>query len=584
MANQIEAYNHLKLGNTFYDQGNYIEACKEYQKSAEQDPDYADAYYGWGLSLRNQKNYDEAIEKYKKAIEINSNYADAYYGRGLAYYYKGNYDLAIADYDQTIKHNPDYADAYYNWGVVLANQKNYDEAIEKFQEAIQANNNYAYAYHNIAHYLWRQGKYKASLEEWEKACKAYEQTKEKAKDSKNGDHFLYYGGVLHQVFGELNKAEEIYKEGLRLNPYHIGILTSLVNLYLEKNDENTNERTMAYWKAQEAYNKAEGILKDQLKKAENAGTFLQLGKLQLTMLTTKEEYAEAEKNLRNALDGYKESAAPYTDLGVLYTRKENFKKAIEYFESAHKRDPDDLTVWSNIAETYFKLEKVEKAEAEYGKILSITPYHIESHIGLGEVYTAMGDNDGDMYNQAIWHFTEAIRIAQSKNGSKRLKKKELASIFYSRGYARVKLYETSTIRDKDENLLHYALEDFKKCFDNDRDHNKARRAKEKLEKRLSRFSQQLLTEKIGPWIISGLSLIVFIITQGSFFYGKPLFLYGPNKSITEGHYELLSLGSLIYMVAGLYLPHILKLKVAGIELEKSSVDQITTPTTFGISK
>jgi hypothetical protein len=37
------------------------------------------------------------------------------------------------------------------------------------------------------------------------------------------------------------------------------------------------------------------------------------------------------------------------------------------------------------------------------------------------------------------------------------------------------------------------------------------------------------------------------------------------------------------MVVGLYLPQILKLRVAGIELEKSSIDQAGAGGTLGIS-
>src|SRR6185295_5909551 len=49
-----------------------------------------------------------------------------------------------------------------------------------------------------------------------------------------------------------------------------------------------------------------------------------------------------------------------------------------------------------------------------------------------------------------------------------------------------------------------------------------------------------------------------------------------------GYYGLLTFGSLLFMVVGLYLPQILKLRVAGIELEKSSVDQAATGGTLGI--
>ena len=59
---------------------------------------------------------------------------------------------------------------------------------------------------------------------------------------------------------------------------------------------------------------------------------------------------------------------------------------------------------------------------------------------------------------------------------------------------------------------------------------------------------------------------------------------GDGGALSAGYYALLTFGSLIFMVAGLYLPQILKLKVAGIELEKSSVDQIGTGGTLGIRK
>jgi hypothetical protein len=72
--------------------------------------------------------------------------------------------------------------------------------------------------------------------------------------------------------------------------------------------------------------------------------------------------------------------------------------------------------------------------------------------------------------------------------------------------------------------------------------------------------------------------LVFILTQSSFFFGRPI------TSIDAGYHSLLTVGALIFMVAGLYLPQLLKLKVAGIELEKRVVDQITTSGTLGISK
>jgi hypothetical protein len=88
-----------------------------------------------------------------------------------------------------------------------------------------------------------------------------------------------------------------------------------------------------------------------------------------------------------------------------------------------------------------------------------------------------------------------------------------------------------------------------------------------------------LADRLGPLLIVLLSLTVFFFTQTSFFFHEPI------RSLKEpGYYALLSFGALIFMVAGLYLPQILKLRVAGIQLEKSAVKQITTSSTLGISK
>jgi hypothetical protein len=48
-------------------------------------------------------------------------------------------------------------------------------------------------------------------------------------------------------------------------------------------------------------------------------------------------------------------------------------------------------------------------------------------------------------------------------------------------------------------------------------------------------------------------------------------------------YLTLTLSSQVFMVVGLYLPQMLKLNVAGIELEKSAVRPIATSEALGIA-
>ena len=310
------------------------------------------------------------------------------------------------------------------------------------------------------------------------------------------------------------------------------------------------------------------------------------------------EYDDADTPLKEALEKDEEAAAPYiksakpkADLGILSMRRKKFDEAIDYFDAALRIDNDDLSLRSNLAEAYLRNSQLEDAEREFQIVLERAPNHIESKIGLGGLYTALGDaGDADMYDAAIVQYDEAIRIAHGPTGSKRLKQTELASVLYSRGYARVKLYETSKT-PKDQGRLYDARDDFKKCFKQDPNQYKARRAVEKIDKVLPPRSPQRLIEGLGPPLIFVFSIGVFFLIQVIFvasFFDRAKFprfdflVQAQHLTITE--YIAVTFGALVLMVAGSYLPQLLKLKVPGVELEKAAVDQITTLGPIGISK
>jgi len=77
------------------------EACEKYGKAVEINPQYARAYYNWGVALGEMGKHAEACEKYAKAVEI----------------------------------NPRSARAYFNWGIALALLDKTTEAMEKLDKA-----------------------------------------------------------------------------------------------------------------------------------------------------------------------------------------------------------------------------------------------------------------------------------------------------------------------------------------------------------------------------------------------------------------------------------------------------------------
>jgi tetratricopeptide (TPR) repeat protein len=302
---------------------------------------------------------------------------------------------------------------------------------------------------------------------------------------------------------------------------------------------------------------------------------VQWGNLYLNMT----EYDKAAVQYQKAVDLDNESGEPLNQLGVLSSRKEDFAKAIQYFEQALQRDSDNLKIKSNLAEAYLKGGKLDKAESQYKAILSITAKHVESEIGLGQVYTAMAESchDSDYYEEAIHHFERAIAMAENDSSaiSKKMTSRELAALYYASGYARVKLHNASkTI--KGDRLLWDARRDFKQSVKHDKENHKAERAVKKITEKSPLFSPERFLEKVGPMTIVAMSAFVFGLVQVSFL----------RKGIFHNlaFYVPVTFGSIALMVVGFYLPQLLKLKVAGIELEKSSVDQITSSGTLEIGQ
>jgi tetratricopeptide (TPR) repeat protein len=544
------------------------EAIEKYQKTLELQSDSSWAYVNWATSLSKLKKYDEAIEKCQKAIHLDSNSAEAYRMWGLALAGLRKHEEAIEKYEKAADLDNKLAWIYYSWAASLDELWRYEEAIEKYRFAAAVDHDLAYAYHNAGSILWKQGRYESAHNEFEKAREAYMRCHKISQETKDVDHFLYFGSLLQSLHYP-DEAEVVLARGLNLQPNNTNILVALTSLYLEEWQESRD--SARYWRARNTYRRAEAILNEQLKSKQDLALFLRLGGLYLAV----DELIEADKTLMDALKIDNEVSEIYNNLGVLRARQEDYAGAIRNYEAALRRAPDSLLYRSNLAEACLKAQQLDRSENEYRKVLEVAPLHLDSQIGLGECYTSMADaGDGDRYDEAITHFDVAISGASSASASKQLSKRDLASIYYSRGYAKVKKYEGSKIASK-LLLLIDALKDFEKCADFDDEHQKARRAIEKLKKQLHSFPPEWVATKVGPWVIFALSFATFCAALYSLFY---------RKAMTEGYAALLIFGSLLFMIAGLFLPEIMKLKVAGIELEKNPADRATPSASFGIKK
>jgi len=156
------------------------------------------------------------------------------------------------------------------------------KVLQKFLSAIEHGTNNINESAFTGYLLWKTGKYTNVIEVWENVYTIYEQIKENGDNSYCVDHLKNVADVFYEIFGDSEKAEDVYWACLKRYPQDADILISLSKLYLEKQNFHNNEKgAIVFRKAQELYKKAETLLKQQINMARNTQKLYQLGLLYL---------------------------------------------------------------------------------------------------------------------------------------------------------------------------------------------------------------------------------------------------------------------------------------------------------------
>ncbi len=646
----------------------YNEALKKYQLAIQYDPDSEWNYFEFGLTLDNMGRSEDAIAQYRKMLEVKSDSVFALEWWGVALGNLQRHDAAVEKYREALAIDPKHSSIHFRWGNTLLEMLRYDEAVRQFRLGQDADGDYSircYSAHNIAFIAEKTGRYREARELWGNVIKIYEETLPQARERRDAYHYLYLGSIYHQARKEYEKAESIYLQGLAYEPENALLHMNLLELYLEekeayydnRSEENGSKKNESHWKALREYRILKAYFDARLADHKSRQMLWQRGKIELQM----KQYDAAEADFQAVLKEDPSMISALIDIGVSKMQQDQFSEAAGYFEQAMSIDPDNLTTRKNLAEACLKGRDKQQAEKIYREMLDLAPFHADALVGLGEVYTAMGedankrDARGDaeeMFSRANDYFGQALALESDKaaDASRKLSPADVSAIHYSRGFARVKLFEAQG--RKENRLMQNALSDFKRVLPGTDNFFKAGRAAHKLEARMN--PPQEVATTWGPRIIALFAMLVFLGAQWGYFYGLPQYeksevrfnpqqLLAPlstadadslsprlselageafasrqaameaveqllgssmasrvnvgqsirgsgkleligRKPMDATPYGLLTFGALIFMVAGLYLQEISRLKFGAIELEKSSSTRVSSSSSLGISK
>lgn len=310
------ASDYYKEGMKQYKAQKYEEASESLKEAVTKNPNKAEYYIDYGMTLIQCGNYEEALIQFNKAILnkdnkiVRENNKMAYRGIGIAYYDSADYASAIKEFKKAIKitERTDLdLDILFYLGDAQTKTLDQEGAIATFTKIIEKKPKQSDAYYKRAVLKGQMGDLEGSVADFDKAI------------SFDKDNYEYYFGkyaILLQQ-GDSTGAEEVLKNALAIKTdskedyYNVAIL----HFYQGNNDVAKGELATAI---------------------ENGftGAYFYLGEIAMsekeyeTAVSNYEQYIQNTPNLK--------SAVVYNQLGEAYLQSENYEQALKAFEEGIK--------------------------------------------------------------------------------------------------------------------------------------------------------------------------------------------------------------------------------------------------------
>jgi eukaryotic-like serine/threonine-protein kinase len=173
-AASLDAMRAYARGQSFHDEGRYLEAITAYEEAAAFDPGFGRAYAAMGSAYGNLKRFEQAEESYKKALKLIDRMTDREKYRTLGVYYlvvSRNYPLAIKNFETLVAGYPADEGGYLNLAFAYLLVRDFDKAVAAGRKATEIQPRSVLARTNYAMYAMYAGDFKTAIREANVALK-----------------------------------------------------------------------------------------------------------------------------------------------------------------------------------------------------------------------------------------------------------------------------------------------------------------------------------------------------------------------------------------------------------------------------
>ena len=192
---KLNANDYLKLAQNSIAEKKYKAAITFYHRAIERQPNFVEAYLGWGNLLDRLGATEQAIACYLQALKQIQDNPEIFYRLGNLYQKKSKWSQAAVCYQKAVQYAPNYAEAHHELAEVLSHQQQWSEAIASYGQAIRCNSTFSWSYNNLGYAL-------IQLDRWQEAIPIYQKAIELNPDFP----WSYYN--LAEAYSQLNRWSE----------------------------------------------------------------------------------------------------------------------------------------------------------------------------------------------------------------------------------------------------------------------------------------------------------------------------------------------------------------------------------------
>ncbi|XP_048357180.1 protein O-mannosyl-transferase TMTC1 isoform X2 [Sphaerodactylus townsendi] len=381
---------HYNYANFLKDQGRNSEAIYHYKTALKLYPRHASALNNLGTLT---KDLVEAKEYYRRALQLNPQHNRALFNLGNLLKSQGKEEEALVLLRDSIQYGPEFADAYSSLASLLAEQDQLKDAEEVYQAGIQNCPESSDLHNNYGVFLVDTGSPEAAVSHYQKAIQL----------SPNHHVAMVNLGRLYRSLGQNKDAETWYKRALKV-ARNVEILSPLGALYYN---------TGRYEDALKVYREAAAL------QPSNRETRLALAQVLAMMGQTK----DAERMTNHIVTEEAECLECYRLLSAIYSKQENYNKALEAIDKALQLKPKDPKV---ISELFFtkgnqlrEQNHLDKAFESYKAAVDFNPEQAQAWMNMGGIEHIKGN-----YITARGYYEKALQLVPSS----KLLKENLAKL------------------------------------------------------------------------------------------------------------------------------------------------------------